>query len=400
MSIFAAVEMAPRDPIFGLTEQYNADTNPSKVNLGVGVYTGEDAKVPVLKCVSAAQKKLLETVTPKNYLPIDGMALYNQCTQELVFGKDSEAVKSKRVFTLQGLGGTGALKVGADYLKKLSADAPVLISDPSWANHRALFMQAGFKVASYPYYDARNRKINFEGMIDALKVANKGTIIVLHACCQNPTGYDLSAQQWDTLVDVLQTNGLVPFLDMAYQGFAAGLHEDNFAVRKLADAGVSFLLSSSYSKTFSLYGERVGALSVVCGSADEAKRVLSQIKVVVRTNYSNPPTFGAQVVSSVLSTPELRSQWEEELEGMRLRVRDIRFKLVAKLKEAGVPQDMSFITAQNGMFSYLGLTKEQMTRLRCDYSLYGMDSSRICVPSINAKNIDYIAQAIAKVTKS
>jgi len=400
MSLFSAVELAPRDPIFGLTEQYIADTNPSKVNLGLGVYTGEDGKIPVLKCVAIAQKQISENIIPKGYQPIDGMAAYTSGVKDLIFGQSSDVVKSGRVVAIQALGGTGALKVGADFLQTLTPDVPVMVSDPSWENHRALFSRAGFQVVAYPYYDAEKRAVNFEGMLNAFKVATKGTIVLLHPCCHNPTGYDLSEDQWDQLIEVMRSNGLVPFLDMAYQGFGSGLKQDGVAVAKLVDSGLNFLLSSSFSKTFSLYGERVGALSIVCTSQDEAKRVLSQVKLAIRTNYSNPPTFGAQLVSTVLGTPDLRTMWENELESMRVRIQGLRDQLLAKLKAAGVTEDMSFISAQNGMFSYSGLSKDQMVRLRSDFSIYGLDSGRICVASLNAKNIDYVAQAIATVAKA
>lgn len=397
MSLFSAVQLAPRDPILGLTEQYNDDPNPAKVNLGVGVYTGEDGKIPVLECVANAQKQLLETPKPKGYLPIDGLPAYNQAVKHLVFGAESDLVQSGRVATIQGLGGTGALKVGADFLFSQFPQATVMASAPTWGNHRSIFGNAGFQVAAYPYYDAQNRQVDFNGMTDALKLAKAGTIVILHACCHNPSGYDLTPDQWDQVIDLMKNNGLIPFLDLAYQGFANGLTEDGLAARKFADSGMSFLLSSSFSKTFSLYGERVGALSVICANKDETQRVLSQIKVLIRTNYSNPPSFGAQIVSTVLGDVQLRQQWEQELNQMRERIKTLRRNLVTKLKEAGVKQDVNFITTQNGMFSYSGLSKDQMLRLRSEFSIYGTDDGRICVACINTKNIDYIANSFAAV---
>lgn len=397
MSLFSAVQLAPRDPILGLTEQYNDDPNPAKVNLGVGVYTGEDGKIPVLECVANAQKQLLETPKPKGYLPIDGLPAYNQAVKHLVFGAESDLVQSGRVATIQGLGGTGALKVGADFLFSQFPQATVMASAPTWGNHRSIFGNAGFQVAAYPYYDAQNRQVDFNGMTDALKLAKAGTIVILHACCHNPSGYDLTPDQWDQVIDLMKNNGLIPFLDMAYQGFANGLTEDGLAARKFADSGMSFLLSSSFSKTFSLYGERVGALSVICANKDETQRVLSQIKVLIRTNYSNPPSFGAQIVSTVLGDVQLRQQWEQELNQMRERIKTLRRNLVTKLKEAGVKQDVNFITTQNGMFSYSGLSKDQMLRLRSEFSIYGTDDGRICVACINTKNIGYIANSFAAV---
>ena len=396
-SLFAAVEMAPRDPILGLNEQFNADTNPAKVNLGVGVYFDDQGKLPVLRCVAEAEKQLLQSPKAKNYLPIDGIAVYDKAVQGLVFGTDSDAVKSGRVATVQALGGTGGLKLGADFLKRLRPSAKVLISDPSWENHRALFTNAGFEVTAYPYYDAATRGIRFEEMLAALRAAAPGTVVVLHACCHNPTGCDLSPAQWEQIAAACASSQLVPFLDMAYQGFGHGIAEDGAAVQQFLQTGQQFFVSTSFSKSFSLYGERVGALSVVCSAADEAARVLSQLKIVIRTNYSNPPTFGAQVVATVLTTPALRAMWEEELAGMRERIKAMRHALVAKLQTAGVKGDLAYITQQMGMFSYSGLAKEQMQRLRSEFGVYGVDSGRICVAAINSRNIDAVVAALAKV---
>jgi len=397
MSLFNAVEMAPRDPILGLNEQFNADPNPAKVNLGVGVYYDENGKLPLLQCVQAAERAMMEAPKARGYLPIDGIVAYDSAVKNLVFGADSEPVKSGRVATVQGLGGTGGLKIGADFLKHLKPDAKVLISDPSWENHRALFTQAGFEVESYPYYDAAKRGVNFEGMLASLNAAPEGTVIVLHACCHNPTGYDITAAQWDQVIAVLKGRNLVPFLDLAYQGFGQGITEDGIAVAKCVAAGLSFFVSTSFSKSFSLYGERVGALSVLCENKSEADRVLSQLKIMIRTNYSNPPTHGGSVVAAVLNSPELRAMWEKELGGMRVRIKEMRSALVDKLQSAGVKQDMSFITSQVGMFSYSGLTKDQMVRLRNEFGVYGTDTGRMCVAALNLKNIDYVCASIAKV---
>lgn len=397
MSLFTAVEMAPRDPILGLNEQFNADTNPNKVNLGVGVYFDENGKLPLLKAVQQAEAALQANPKARGYLPIDGLPSYDQAVKELVFGKDSEPVVSGRVATIQAIGGTGGLKVGADFLKKLNPKAKVLISNPSWENHRAIFSNAGFEVGTYAYYDAAKRGIDFTALLADLNAAEAGTVIVLHACCHNPTGYDLSDDQWSQIIEVVKNKNLTPFLDMAYQGFSKGLKEDGAAVAKFIDAGLNFFVSTSFSKSFSLYGERVGALSVVTSSKEEATRVLSQLKIAIRTNYSNPPTHGGAVVAYVLGNPELRALWEEELAGMRTRIKAMRQKLVEGLKAAGVTQDQSFITTQVGMFSYSGLSKEQMVRLRNEFGVYGTDSGRICVAALNEKNIDYVAQSIAKV---
>jgi aromatic-amino-acid transaminase len=396
-SLFTAVEMAPRDPILGLNEQFTADPNPSKVNLGVGVYFNDEGKLPVLACVAEAEKQLLASPKSKGYLPIDGIAVYDKAVQGLVFGADHVAVTGGRIATVQALGGTGGLKVGADFLKRLSPGAKVLISDPSWENHRALFTNAGFSVDSYPYYDAATRGIRFEALLAALKAAAPGTIVVLHACCHNPTGCDLTPAQWEQIAATCQAGNLVPFLDMAYQGFGKGIAEDGAAVKLFMATGQNIFVSTSFSKSFSLYGERVGALSLVCSSAEECSRVLSQLKIVIRTNYSNPPTFGATVVATVLNTPALRAMWEEELAGMRQRIKATREQLFTKLQAVGVKGDLSYITAQIGMFSYSGLSVAQMQRLRSEFGVYGVDSGRICVAAINSRNIDVVVAALAKV---
>ena len=397
MSLFTAVEMAPRDPILGLNEQFAADTNPNKVNLGVGVYFDDNGKLPLLQCVQAAEKTMMEKPAARGYLPIDGIAAYDAAVKSLVFGADSEPVKSGRIATVQGIGGTGGLKIGADFLKKLNPAAKVLISDPSWENHRALFTSAGFTVESYRYYDAAKRGVDFDGMLADLNAAAPGTIILLHACCHNPTGYDITATQWDQVIAAVKAKNLVPFLDMAYQGFGNGIAEDGAVIGKFVAAGLDFFVSTSFSKSFSLYGERVGALSVLCSSKEEADRVLSQLKIVIRTNYSNPPIHGGAVVAAVLGNPELRALWEKELGDMRVRIKAMRQKLVDGLKAAGVKQDMGFITTQIGMFSYSGLTKDQMVRLRSEFGVYGTDTGRMCVAALNSKNIDYVCQAIAQV---
>lgn len=396
-SLFAAVELAPRDPILGLNEQFNADPNPAKVNLGVGVYLDENGKVPLLACVKAAEQQMMEAPKARNYLPIDGIAAYDQAVQDLVFGADSPVRKSGRIATVQAVGGTGGLKVGADFLKRLNPGATVLISDPSWENHRALFEGAGFRVDTYPYYDAERQGVNVAAMLAALDRAAPGTVVVLHACCHNPTGYDLSPADWPKVIEVLRRRELVPFLDMAYQGFGEGIAEDGAAVRLFMASGLDFFVATSFSKSFSLYGERVGALSVVCESKPEAERVLSQLKRVIRTNYSNPPTHGAQVVTTVLGSTELRAQWERELAGMRERIQKMRSALKEKLERTGLRRDFGFITRQRGMFSYSGLTKDEMQRLRNEFGIYGVDSGRICVAALNDRNLDAVVAAIAKV---
>ena len=397
MSMFSAVEMAPRDPILGLNEQFAADSNPKKVNLGVGVYYDDNGKLPLLACVQKAEQAMMAKPSARGYLPIDGIAAYDSAVQALVFGAQSPSVLAKRVATVQCLGGTGGLKVGADFLKRLNPQAKVLISDPSWENHKALFTQAGFEVQAYPYYDAQALGVNFPKMLASLASAQAGSIVVLHACCHNPTGYDITPSQWQQVVETVKANGLTAFLDMAYQGFGHGIAEDGAVIDLFVQAGLSFFVATSFSKSFSLYGERVGALSVHCETADEAAKVLSQLKIAIRTNYSNPPIHGGSVVAAVLNTPEWRSLWESELAGMRVRIKDMRQKLVEGLKAAGVQRDMSFITQQIGMFSYSGLSKDQMIRLRSEFGVYGTDTGRMCVAALNSKNIDHVCASIAKV---
>ena len=395
--MFTSVSMAPRDPILGLNEEFASSQHPNKVNLGVGVYFDDNGKLPLLQCVQEAEKKLMSTPSARGYLPIDGIVAYDNAVKSLVFGADSQAVQSARVATVQGLGGTGGLKIGADFLKKLLPHAKVLISDPSWENHRALFTQAGFEVDTYAYYDASQRGVDFEAMIHSLEQAAPATIVVLHACCHNPTGYDITQEQWGKVIDTIKSKNLTAFLDMAYQGFGQGIEEDGAIVGRFVQAGLNFLVSTSFSKSFSLYGERVGALSVLCEDAQEAQRVLSQLKIMIRTNYSNPPIHGGAVVAEVLNTPALRQSWEKELAEMRVRIKSMRQKLVDGLKAAGVKTDMSFITQQVGMFSYSGLSKEQMVRLRNEFGVFGTDSGRMCVAALNSKNIDHVCASIAKV---
>ena len=396
-SLFSAIEMAPRDPILGITEAFNADTNPAKINLGVGVYYDDHGKVPLLSCVRQAEAILMEQLAPRTYLPIDGLAAYDKAVQELVFGAGSAVIQAKRAITVQAIGGTGALKIGADFLQRFAPGAAVYISDPSWENHRALFESAGFVVNNYAYYDAATHGVDFAAMLADLKAMPQGSIVLLHACCHNPTGADLTMAEWDQVIATVIERGLIPFLDMAYQGFAVGIAEDGAVVGRFVAAGGPLLVSNSFSKSFSLYGERVGALSVVAASSEEAARVLSQLKRVVRTNYSNPPVHGGKVVATALATPELRQVWEEELAGMRLRIREMRNVFVEKLKQKAPAHDFEFVREQIGMFSYSGLTKAQVERLRVEHSIYAVDTGRICVAALNSRNIDIVVDAIAKV---
>ncbi len=398
-SILADIQMAPRDPILGVTESFNADPNPNKVNLGVGVYYDDAGKVPLLECVKRAETLRMETAPNRGYLPIDGLATYDHAVQALVFGADAEAVRAKRIVTVQALGGTGALKVGADFLRHVDPQATIWISNPSWENHRALFESVGFAVDAYPYYDAKTHGLDFAAMVGALEAMPAGAIVVLHACCHNPTGVDLNAEQWGRVIEIVKARALVPFLDLAYQGFADGIDTDGAIVRRFAEAMSPVLVASSFSKSFSLYGERVGALSILTASAEEAARVLSQIKRIVRTNYSNPPTHGSQVVATILTTPALRALWEQELGGMRDRIKAMRGALVDKIHACAPGADFSFVLAQRGMFSYSGLSKSQVDRLREEFSIYAIDTGRICVAALRTANVETVADAIAQVIR-
>jgi aromatic-amino-acid transaminase len=396
-SPFSEVPLAPADPILGLTEAFVADKNPKKVNLGVGVYQDGGGKVPVLSVVREAEKLWYEKEDSKSYLPIEGVPAYRKEVQELLLGKDSELIASGRVVTAQALGGTGALKIGADFLRRFLPGSDVYISSPSWENHRALFESAGFTVKDYTYYSAQNHGLDFAGMKSALNAMPAASIVLLHACCHNPTGVDLSAAQWDEVVSIVREKGLVPFIDFAYQGFGDGIEEDALAVRAFTKAGLPCVISSSFSKSFSLYRERVGAITFIAADADEAKRVTSQVKRTIRTNYSNPSSHGGQVVALVLGTPDLRQKWETELTDMRTRIQKMRTLFVQRLKARGITRDFSFIEQQRGMFSYSGLELDKVRRLRSEFGLYIVDSGRICVAAMNEKNLDYITEAIAAV---
>lgn len=397
MSLFSAVEMAPRDPILGLNEAFNADTRSTKVNLGVGVYYNEEGRIPLLRAVAEAEKARLAAHAPRGYLPIEGLSSYDSAVQTLLFGEGSSLLAKGRVVTTQSLGGTGALKTGADFLKRLLPTSVVAISNPSWENHRALFESAGFPVQNYRYYDADSQGVDRAGMLADLKALPARSIIVLHACCHNPTGVDLSLDDWKAVLDVLREREHVPFLDIAYQGFGDGIDQDAEAVRLFAESGLQFFVSSSFSKSFSLYGERVGALSIVTDSPEETSRVLSQVKRVIRTNYSNPPTHGATIVGNVLNSPELRSLWEAELTEMRERIRGMRMAMVQGLAEMGASRDFSFVARQRGMFSYSGLSPEQVERLRTEFGIYAIGTGRICVAALNRNNLGPVLNAIKAV---
>jgi aromatic-amino-acid transaminase len=396
-SLLAGVEMAPRDPIIGILELFNADANPKKVNLGIGVYTDDAGKVPLLECVRRADRAILDNPAPWNYLPIDGLAAYDAAVQGLVFGADSAVVKEKRGVTVQALGDRRP-----EDRTTSCADQPGrerLDQRPSWENHRALFEGAGSR---WTRTRTRHAPATASTSGDAPRrwKASGPSIVVLHACCHNPTGYDLTPDEWTRVIEIVKARELVPFLDIAYQGFAESIDADGAAVRRFAEVCSPVFVASSFSKSFSLYGERVGALSIATASADEAARVLSQMKRVVRTNYSNPPTHGGKVVAMTLTTPDLRALWERELGEMRDRIKTMRKALVDGIQSRVPGSDFSFVLRQRGMFSYSGLTKAQVLRLREEYSIYAIETGRICVAALNAKNVAYAADAIARVLKA
>ena len=399
VSFFANVELVPGDPILGLTEAYNADSRPTKVNLGVGIYYDESGRIPLLRAVNRIEQQLANDAKPRGYLPIDGLPAYNQATRELVFGKDSPLLAAGRVATSQTIGGSGALRVGADLLHKLLPHATIAISNPSWENHRAVFGAAGFDVVDYTYFDAATHGVDFDGMLADLGKLQPGTVVLLHACCHNPTGADLTVAQWKQVAELLKDRQLFPFIDMAYQGFDKGISEDGAAVRIIAEAGIdSFVVANSYSKSFSLYGERIGALSVVAPDANAAKAVQSQVKRIIRTIYSSPSNHGAALVAGVLNSVELRQLWEAELTEMRERIHALRHGLVENLVAAGAPE-YAFINDQAGMFSYSGLSRAQVDRLRDEFAIYAVGTGRICVAALNQGNLGYVAKAVATVSK-
>jgi len=400
VSVFANVELVPGDPILGITDAFNADPRAIKANLGVGIYCDDEGRIPVLKSVIAVEQALLKEIRPRGYIAIDGLAGYNAATQKLVFGADSELLAAGRVTTAQTLGGSGALRVGAEFLKKfLPAGSKVAISTPSWENHRALFGAVEFEIVDYRYYDAATHGLDFAGMLEDLGRLEPNTVVLLHACCHNPTGVDLDQAQWKQVVELVKERRLVPFIDMAYQGFDKDADTDAHAIRLFGASGIpAYVVASSYSKSFSLYGERVGALSVVCGDRDEAARVKSQVRRLIRANYSNPPTHGATLVSGVLNSDELRTQWLAELGEMRDRIHAMRAGFVQKLAALGAPE-FGFVQKQAGMFSYSGLSAAQVKRLAEEYAVYAVGTGRICVAALRTSNLDHVAKAVYEVSR-
>ena len=396
-SLFSGLVAAPADPILGVAEKFRADPRAEKVNLGVGAYLTEEGVTPILNVVQEAEEALTLARIPHTYIPISGLPGYGAMVQKMVFGADSEIVTSGRAATVQTLGGTGALKVGMDFLHHLCGAQVGATSKPTWGNHNALLAMAGYDVKGYRYYNTTGDGIDFNGMIEDLKTLPAKTLVVLHACCHNPTGYDMTAAQWDEVIKVCGDRGLIPFLDMAYQGFGKGLDEDAWSIRRFAASGLNFLVSTSYSKSFNLYGERIGALTVVTNSAAEAEIVLSQLKSVIRCNYSNPPAHGARIVAHVLGDAENYKRWEAELAAMRNRIHEMRGLLADEMAKIGAKRDFSFVTRQAGMFSFTGLTPEQVVRLATDFGVYAVKNGRICICGLNHKNVTYVAKAIAAV---
>lgn len=396
--MFQNVDAYAGDPILSLMETFHQDNRTDKVNLSIGLYYDEQAVIPCLKAVQEAETRLRSQPQKASlYLPMEGFAPYRSAIQTLLFGKNHPALNAGRIATIQTLGGSGALKVGADFLKRYFPDSDVWVSDPTWENHIAIFAGAGFNVHTYPYFDNATRGVDFSGMLNTLKQLPPRSIVLLHPCCHNPTGADLTNAQWDEVIEVLISRDLIPFLDIAYQGFGAGLEDDAYAIRAIASTGLPALVSNSFSKIFSLYGERVGGLSVVCEDADAAGRVLGQLKATVRRNYSSPPNFGAQVVSTVLNDPELNALWRAEVDAMRTRISEMRQALVDVLKDALPAHDFTYLLTQRGMFSYTGFSVEQVEKLREAYGVYLIASGRVCVAGLNHGNIARVASAFAAV---
>jgi len=395
--MFQHVDAYPGDPILTLNEDFQKDPRQGKINLSIGIYFDEEGRLPVMQAVRQAESSLLATIGPKPYLPMTGLPAYREAVQHLLFGAQHEAVLSGRIATIQTLGGSGALKVGGDFLKRYFPQSQVWVSDPTWDNHRAMFEGAGFQVNTYPYYDATTGGLKFDAMLSAIDALPAQSIVLLHACCHNPTGVDLSEAQWRQLTAVLKARRLLPFLDIAYQGFGDGIDEDAVALRILAEAGVSFLVANSFSKSFSMYGERVGGLSVVCPDKAQAQLVTGQLMSAVRRNYSSPPTHGAVIVSRVLQTPELRQLWADELTEMRQRIKLMRQRLYDGVVARLPGRDVSYFINQRGMFSYTGLSAAQADVLRETHGVYVLRSGRMCAAGLNANNVDRVAEAIAVV---
>ena len=390
------IEAAPADAILGLTEAFKKDTNPKKVNLGVGVYKDDDGATPILDCIKKAERLLVDQQSTKGYLPIPGDAEYGLGVQKLLFGEDNDVIQSKRASTIHSPGGTGGLRVGADLIKKFKPEAKIWVSTPTWANHKGIFTAAGFLIEDYPYYDQDTKNVDFEAMYEALKKVPSGDVVLLHVCCHNPTGVDLSPEQWDAVVDLASSCGWLPFLDFAYQGFGDSMESDRLPIEKFAKAGIDFLVASSFSKNFALYNERTGALTIVSPNAEESSIAMSHVKKIIRVNYSNPPAHGGLAARTVLTDNDLYKEWINEVAGMRDRIKDMRVAFVQGLKKRGVTQDFSYIVDQRGMFSFSGLNDDIVNWLQKEKSIYIVKGGRINVAGLTTNNIDYVCDAIAE----
>lgn len=397
--MFERVEFYAGDPILGLMVEYANDTNPNKVNLGVGVFYDDDGVLPVLECVKTAEQRIADPISARPYLPMEGLPGHRKACQDLLFGKDAPVLQQNRVATIATIGGSGALKVGADFINTWFPESKCYVSDPTWGNHIAIFEGSGVEVGKYPYYDKATGTVKFDALIEFFNTLNKNDVVLLHPCCHNPTGVDLTQQQWDQLLQVIEARELIPFMDIAYQGFGEDMDSDAYAIRKAVDMGLPLFVSNSFSKNLSLYGERVGGLSVVCPTEEEAARVFGQLKFTVRRIYSSPPSHGGHVVDIVMNDEALHEQWVSEVYGMRDRIKAMRLQLKSVL-EAKVPgRNFDYLTTQNGMFSFTGLTPEQVERLKAEFGIYMVSNSRMCVAGLNTKNIDYVANAMAEVLK-
>jgi aromatic-amino-acid transaminase len=396
---FADLPTAPDDPILGLSEAFRRDPRPEKVNLGIGVYQNSAGAVPLLDGVRAAEERLVAKAASRSYLPIEGHAAFRDKMEELVFGKDSSARKDGRVVSAQTIAGSGALRLGADLLAFSNPQATIYLSDPSWANHQAIFERAGLKVAFYPYFDPTTKRLDFTGMLNSLEQITEGSVVLLHACCHNPSGVDPSPEQWRSIADILEARRAIAFLDMAYQGFGDGPEEDAFAVRLFAERQIPLFVATSCSKNFGLYSERVGLLSFVGPDTGTAHRMLSQWKRLIRGNYSSPPVHGASIVAEVLSDQQLTASWISQLTEMRTRIREQRNSLATTLGGMGLGQDFSFIVEHRGMFTYSGLSESAVEKLRDRFGIYLVRSGRICVAALNERNVGYVAEAIGSVIR-
>ncbi len=395
--MFESVPMYPGDPILSLVEEFNRDPREEKINLGIGLYYDEYGNVPVLRSVKAAMKRIMDDAAPMVYMPMGGSARFAALTQQLLLGANHQAIVERRVATIQTLGGSGALRIGASFIHQYLPHSAIWVSNPTWGNHTAIFEDVGFTVHQYPYFDKQTCGVDFDGMMRTLVTLPEQSVVLLHPCCHNPTGADLTNAQWDQVINVVEKNGLIPFMDIAYQGFAEGLDEDAYAIRAMANRNITFFLSNSYSKNFSIYGSRTGGLSVFCRNDEEAVRVGSQLQSLVRRNYSSPPAYGAQIVEIVLGDPLLKASWEDDVAVMRERIASMRFRIVKGLADVLPNNDFSYFTTQRGMFSYTGFSPAQVKALKDEHAIYLVGNGRMCLTGLNSRTVDRVAEAFAAV---